>query len=41
MTFEKTYILSNEKQLLIKLPENFKKDQKILVSVKEAHEDRA
>ncbi len=41
MTFEHTYILSNEKQLLIKLPENFKKGQKVLVSVKEADEGRA
>jgi hypothetical protein len=41
MTFEQTYKLGNEKQLLIQLPENFKKGQKVLVTVKEAEEDRA
>lgn len=41
MTFEQTYKLGNEKQLLIQLPENFKKGQKVLVTVKEADEDRA
>ena len=41
MTFKQTYILSNEKQLLIKLPENFKKALKVLVSVKEVDEGRA
>jgi len=41
MTFEQTYKLGNEKQLLIQLPANFKKGQKVLVTVKEADEDRA
>jgi len=41
MTFEQTYELDKDNQLLIKLPENFKKGQKVLVSVKEADEGRA
>jgi hypothetical protein len=41
MTFKQTYKLGKEKQLLIQLPANFKKGQKVRVTVREADEARA
>lgn len=40
MTFEQTYELGKGNQLLIQLPENFRKGKKVRVIIEEVDEDR-
>nr|NQU92627.1 hypothetical protein [Bacteroidota bacterium] len=40
MTFEKTYIVQKDNQLIIKLPERFKSRRKVKVIVEDVDENR-